>query len=109
MKDFIRRKPFQVVEVTEHTVIIVPIETGKQRPVQREGIERAYRRLIVLGSLTRSEIMKEFSPFNPAYVAAMLAELPNQFSTGVRSEPLNTHYLTMEELKYSRSFKRSFF
>jgi len=27
----------------------------------------------------------------------------------LRDEPLNMHYLTMEELKYSRSFKRSFF
>jgi hypothetical protein len=76
LKTLDRRKPFQVVEVTEHNVIVVPIETGKERPVPREGIEKAYRQLIVKGSLTRSDIMKEYSPFNPAYVAALLAELP---------------------------------
>lgn len=71
------RKPFDIVDVTEHALIVRPHETNIERRVQRNEIEDAYKRLVAIGELTRSEIMKEFSSFNPAYVAAILAELPN--------------------------------
>lgn len=76
MKTLDRRKPFQVIEVTEHTVTVLPIETGKERPIQRAGIENAFRHLTVTGWLTRAELEKEYTPRNIAYAAAMLAEFP---------------------------------
>lgn len=33
LKTLDRRKPFQVVEVTEHTVIVLPLETGNEGPI----------------------------------------------------------------------------
>ena len=70
-----RRKPFDVLSVTERAVIVHPHATRKERPIQREGIENAYRRLTVTGKLTLNEIENEFAPYNPVYVAAILAEL----------------------------------
>ena len=76
LKTLNRHKPFQVVEVTEHAITVLPLETGKERPIQRAGIENAFRHLVATGELTRAEIEKEYSPRNIAYVAAMLAEFP---------------------------------
>ena len=71
-----RRKPFDIISVTEQSIIILPRATGKERTIQRIVVENAYRRLVVTGSLTRSDIQKDFSEYNPAYVVAILAELP---------------------------------
>ena len=68
-----RRKPFSVVNVTENTITVLPRSTGKERPIQRSGIENAFRRLTVTGRLTLKE---EFTPRNPVYTAAFLAEMP---------------------------------
>ena len=76
LKTLDRRKPFQVVDVTEHTVIVLPLETGKERPIPRTGIENAFRHLVVTGRLMLSELEKEYTPRNPFYTAAMLAEIP---------------------------------
>ncbi len=70
------RKPFEIVAVTGSVVMVCPKATGKERPIQREGLERAYRRLVGSGRLTLSEIENEFAPYNPVYVAAILAQLP---------------------------------
>ena len=51
-----QRKPFDVVAVTEHAVIVLPHKTHTERPIHRTGIEKAYRRLVVTGKLTRSEL-----------------------------------------------------
>ena len=72
-----QRKPFDVLEVSAQGMIIRPHETDTERKIRRHEIEDAYRRLTAIGELTRSEIREEFSKFNPAYVAAILAELPN--------------------------------
>jgi hypothetical protein len=71
-----KRKPFDIVSVTENTVLVIPHSTGKERPLPRTGIENAYRRLLAIGRLTLAEIEKEYAPYNPVYVAAILAELP---------------------------------
>jgi hypothetical protein len=83
------RKPFQVIEVTEHAVTVLPLETGKERPIQRASIENAFRHLTVTGRLTRAEIEKEYAPRNIAYAAAMLAEFP-----GVKYflQPIRLHW-----------------
>ena len=49
LKTLDRRKPFQVIDVTEHTVTVLPLETGKERPIPRAGLENAYRHLVVTG------------------------------------------------------------
>jgi hypothetical protein len=69
-----RHKPFEVVAVTEKQVAL-KVSTGKVRPVRREEIEGAFRGLILTGEISRSEIRKRHSQWNPAYVAAILAEL----------------------------------
>ena len=89
LKTLDRRKPFQVIEVTEYTVIVLPFETGKERPIQRTGIENAFRHLVETGSLTRAEVAKEYTPRSQVYRVAMLAELP-----GVRYflKPIRLHW-----------------
>ena len=71
-----QRKPFDVVKVTEHAVIVRPHKSEIERPISRDAIENACKRLVVVGEITRTEIHSEFSEFNPAYVAAILAALP---------------------------------
>lgn len=71
-----RHNPFEIVDVTESTVIILPKSTGKERPISREGVENAYRHLTVTGRLTLVEIEEEFTPRNPVYTAAILAKIP---------------------------------
>jgi hypothetical protein len=71
-----RHKPFEIVAVSENSVIVLPLETQKERPIPREGIEEAYRHLTVTGQLTLAELENEYNPRNPVYTAAMLAEMP---------------------------------
>lgn len=69
-----RRKPFEVVAVAENQVAL-KVSTGKIRPVRREEIEGAFHELMLKGEISRSEIRERHSQWNPAYVAAILAEL----------------------------------
>jgi hypothetical protein len=71
-----QRKPFDIVEVTEHAVIVRPHKSEAERQISRDAIENAYRRLAAAGEITRTEIHSDFSEFNPAYVVAILAALP---------------------------------
>jgi hypothetical protein len=72
-----QHKPFDVVDVSDHAVIVCPHKNEIERQIPQKTIEDAYRRLIVDGEITRTEISSEFSEFNPAYVVAILAALPN--------------------------------
>jgi hypothetical protein len=72
-----QHKPFDIVDVTEHAVIVCPHKSDAERKISRDEIENAAKRLLAVGQLTRTEVHAEFSEFNPAYVAAILAELPN--------------------------------
>lgn len=76
LKTLDRRKPFTIVAITDNTVTVLPLSTGKERPIARVGIENAFRHLQTTGQLTLAEIEKEYASRNPVYVAAMLAELP---------------------------------
>lgn len=69
-----RRKPFEIVAVTENQVAL-KVSTGKIRTVRRKEIENAFRELTLTGTISRSDIQERYSPRNPAYVAAILAEL----------------------------------
>ena len=70
------KPPFDIVDVTEHGVIVRPHKSEVERKIPRDEIEDAFRRLSAVGELTRSDIREEFSNFNPAYVAAIFAKLP---------------------------------
>ncbi len=77
LKGLDQRKPFEVVKVLNSSVIVMPLSTKKERLVPRKEFEGAYRELIALGQISRNQIMALYSPWNPVYVAAMLAELPH--------------------------------
>jgi hypothetical protein len=76
LKTLDRRKPFEVVEVTKHTVIVLPLETGNERPIPRAGIENAFRYLVVTGRLTRAEVGEEYTPRSQAYTVAHVGRIP---------------------------------
>lgn len=76
LKTLDRQKPFIVAAVTYNTVTVIPQSTGKERPISREGLENAFRHLMVTGRLTLAEIEKDYAPRNLVYVAAILAEMP---------------------------------
>ncbi|MCX6068446.1 MAG: hypothetical protein NT121_22305, partial [Chloroflexi bacterium] len=65
-----------IVAVNEHKVTVRPHETQVERNIPRNQIEDSYHSLALSGQITRVEIHKNFSNFNPAYVAAILAALP---------------------------------
>ena len=77
LKTLDRRNPFDVVEVSEHAVVVRPHKSGIERKISRDSMENAYKRLSVAGEITRVEVRENFSQFNPAYVVAILAELPD--------------------------------
>jgi len=77
LRTLAQKKPFDILDVTEHAVLICLQETQTPRPISRDEIENAHRHLASTGQTTRTEIREKFSEYNPAYVAAILAELPN--------------------------------
>jgi hypothetical protein len=77
LKTLDRKKSFDILDVTDHAVLICPQETQTERPISRDEIENSYRHLVAIGQTTRTEIREKFSEYNPAYVVAILAELPN--------------------------------
>jgi hypothetical protein len=68
-------KPFQIKHVRENSIEIIT-STGEPRSVRRKEIENAWETLIEYGRITRSQIQYHFSKFNPAFIAAILAEMP---------------------------------
>ncbi len=68
---------FHILAVTGTSVILHLRSTDKDRVVKREEIEQAYQALTRLGQLSRGDIRNLCSERNPAYVAAILAALPN--------------------------------
>jgi hypothetical protein len=71
-----RHNPFEIIAITESAVTVLPKSTGKERPISRDGVENAYRHLAITGKLTLAEIETEYTPYNPVYVAAILAKIP---------------------------------
>jgi hypothetical protein len=70
-----RRKPFKIVSVTDNSVTVMPLSTNKERPVPRAGIENAFQRLITIGEINLADLEADFTPLNPVYTAAILAEM----------------------------------
>ena len=85
-----RRNPFDVSYVGQDTLIVTPQVSGKVRTINREIIESAFIELKTKGELSRSEIQDRYSSFNPAYVAALLSELPG---VSYRIRPIVLRYV----------------
>ncbi len=84
-----QQHPFRILEVTNTGVRIRMERTGQSRIILWSEIEGAWRHLLSQRELSRQEIQRHYSEFNPAYVAAILASLP-----GVRhqTDPIRLFY-----------------
>jgi hypothetical protein len=89
LKTLAQNKPFDVVLVGQHTVIVRPHARGLERSIRREVIESAFSELALRGELARVEIRDRYTNFNPAYVAAILAALPGVTHS---SRPIRLYY-----------------
>lgn len=72
-----QQKPFEIVDVSENILLILPRSTKQERPIRREGIESAYRHLVSTGQLSIKEIEAEYTPRSQVYTATILAGLPD--------------------------------
>jgi hypothetical protein len=71
-----QRRPFTLEEVGSSGLAVRVEATGFLRTIPRAHFEEAWHRLSESGRLSRTEIHREISLFNPAYVAALLAQVP---------------------------------
>ncbi len=71
-----REKRFDVLAVNQNHILLFIHATEKERKIRWQEIEPARELLQRQKQLTRIEIRDNFSVANPAYVAALLAELP---------------------------------
>lgn len=71
-----RQKPFTIDEIKSTSIKIIT-STGNPRSIDFRMIVSAYNHLIKNGELTRIQIRDHYSDFHPAYIAAILANLPN--------------------------------
>ena len=71
-----RGNRFDVLDVNTMGVIIKPLSTRKERLIPKKGPDGAFRELVAIGQITRTQIEEKHSPRNPVYVTALLAELP---------------------------------
>jgi len=77
LKTLDRNNPFDIVDVGARKLIVKPHVRGIERGIRRQAIEGAFKELVMRGEITRADIRCRHSNFNPAYVAAILASLPN--------------------------------
>jgi hypothetical protein len=83
--------PFDILSVDRSKVTVRPHATDKERSVPWPQLENAFRELSVRGEISRVEIEHQHSPRNPAYVAAILAELPGVTH---KTKPIRLFYWT---------------
>lgn len=72
-----QNKPFDVKAVSYNKLIVVPHASNKPRPIKRVVLEESFSHLLREGSIARTEIRDLYSQWHPAYVASILANLPN--------------------------------
>ena len=70
-----RRRKFTVKEVLD-TKVVIETSTDKSRVIPWDSIQESWEQLERIGEITRIEIRKFYSNFNPAYVAVILASVP---------------------------------
>jgi hypothetical protein len=84
-----QRKLFDVVEVSDTFVVVRPHLHNKLRPIPRDQVEGACKELLSKGKITRIRIQQAHSEFHPAFVAALLANLPGMTYT---IKPITIHH-----------------
>lgn len=84
-----RRNPFDVVRVTRSQLIVSPHKSGDERILTRQVLEGAYQTLQQKTELTRGDIQANYSGWSSAYVAALLAQLPD---VSYRIRPIRLYY-----------------
>ena len=77
LKTLARGNHFDVVSVDTQKVIVRPHVQGIKRHIKWQIIEDAFSELVQRGEVTRVDIRDHYTQFNPAYVAAILAALPD--------------------------------
>ena len=78
LKTLKEEKKFDVDEVSQKVIIITPHHNHIQRQINYDKeFKQAYDYLMSNGTISRVEIQAKYSPRNPAYVAALLAQLPS--------------------------------
>ena len=71
-----QKKPFEITKVSDEWLVL-NTSTESQRTLPMKEIELAWNHLELHKELTRSEVRDlGYSNFNPAYVVAILANLP---------------------------------
>lgn len=70
-------KKFQIAMITPYELIIRPVKQRKPRTLTRECVQDAWRNLIFHRRLSINEIAEKYSKFNSAYLAAILATMPD--------------------------------
>ena len=68
--------PFTLEEIGNANLVVRVERTGRSRPIPKGDFSEAWNRLTTLGQLSRTEIHREISPFNPAYVSTLLTQVP---------------------------------
>lgn len=71
-----QNQPFTLQDVADNSLVVLVERTGNSRSIQRADFQEAWQRLAQLGHLSRTEIHRELSKFNPAYVSTLLAQVP---------------------------------
>jgi hypothetical protein len=71
-----QNKKFDMTSVSNEIILIHIHSTKKKRSIRSKEITSAWEKLKIERTLSRSQIEQEFAPRNPAYVVAILANLP---------------------------------
>jgi len=76
LKTLDKKKSFDISYVGNDRVTVTPFISSKERHIKRSTVEDAFSELRMQGKLSRTDIRIRYSEFNPAYIAALLAEHP---------------------------------
>ncbi len=71
-----QQRPFTITAVTADKITVMPHIHDIERSIPREAVEGAWLELVQHGELSRQDVKREYSAWNPAYVTAVLAEMP---------------------------------
>lgn len=76
LRTLARHRSFELVAVGSKGLEIRVARSGKTRTIPRKELEAAYEALARAGRISAGEIRQMCSEYNPAYIAAVLAQMP---------------------------------
>lgn len=83
------KKAFEIIEINNNEVNILVHSTNKERKILKKNIDNAAKYLFSNKTITRIYIRDNFSEANPAYIAAILASLPDVTH---KNKPITLYY-----------------